>query len=692
MITGKQVMEFLKQRSMKPLGFKEIALQMGLPPPARRTLRRVLRELVASGEVVRTRKGLYGPSGEMELVTGYFEAHRDGFGFVVQEKPGQRDLFIPPRASLSAMDGDRVVARVEERARRQGRIIRVLERAHRRVAGTFEVSGRLGYVKPRLRSITFDVHVPPGERGGARRGQRVIVEITGYPAHRRPSTGRVVRVLERPEDPGAEVEAVIEEFGLPRRFPAEARNEARLLSGKNPGRRRNLRGMNTVTIDGEKARDFDDAISIRLGERGYTLWVHIADVGFYVAGGSALDSEARGRGTSVYFPDRVIPMLPRELSEDLCSLRPGEDRPAITVEMDFDRGGSRLGARFYPSLIRSNERMTYTSVRKILTDWDEKERARHGGLLEDLELAGELAGILRHRRLKRGSLDFDLPEPEILLDVTGMPEAVLRAERNFAHMLIEEFMIAANEAVAEHLRAEGVPALYRIHEEPDPEKLEELLKLAGPYMGRGGRPKPAMLYRVLEAVKGKPVEEVITYMVLRSLKQARYSHENAGHFGLASGCYTHFTSPIRRYPDLVVHRILRELVLKGRLPDSRLRALEAELPDIAFHSSRRERVADDAERDVVNVMRMWFMKDKVGAEFRGTVAMVTPRGLRVRLEDFYVEGLLHVSCLTDDYYVFDETAMALRGRHTGKTYGLGHKLNVRVDRVDMEEREIVLGI
>lgn len=698
MVNRQSVLSFFREKTRRPLSFREAAYQMGLSRSEGRALKKVLRQMLRDGELVRTRKGLYGPAEAMSLVTGYFEAHREGFGFVILEKPGQRDVFIPARAAHSAMDGDRVVARVEDERRRQGRVIRILERAHTRVAGRIEVSRDGSYVRPKNRSIPLDIYVSPRDRDGARDGQSVIVEITGYPEENRPLTGRVVKVIEEPDEPRAEVEAIVEEFGLPKRFPREALEEARSLRAKKPGRRKDLTALRTVTIDGERARDFDDAVSIALAEHGYDLWVHIADVGFYVGWDSALDLEARRRGTSVYFPDRVIPMLPKDLSEDLCSLRPGVERPAFTVQMAFDRHGNRVSAAFYPSLIKSDERMTYTSVRKILVDQDVRERRKYDRLLEDFDMMGELCGLLRQKRLLRGSLDFDLPEPEVLLDVQGRPEAVIRAERNFAHMIIEEFMVAANEAVAGHLEGLGVPCLYRIHEEPDPMKVEDVMKLvratgaAGRAGGRRrGRGKPEELHKVLEAVRGAPEEEVITYLVLRSLKQARYSPENVGHFGLASPCYTHFTSPIRRYPDLVVHRILRETLLKRQLPEKRIRWLESVLPDIAFHSSRTERVSDDAERTVTDAMRMWFMKDKVAEEFAGKVTGITAYGLRVRLNDFYVEGLLHISNLTDDFYRFDERTITLRGRNTGKAFRIGQEVTVRVDRVDLEERQIVFG-
>jgi ribonuclease R len=690
MVTTEQVRDFFSSRSRRPLKFKEIASLMGLGRAETRSLKRVLRELVAEGEVVRNRRGLYGRSGEMELVSGYFEAHRDGYGFVVQEKPGERDLFIPPRATLSAMEGDRVMASVEDRRRNSGRIVRVLERARTRVAGTLEKEGGAWFVRPKHRAVPFDISIT--RREGARRGERVVAEIEEYPTARRMATGRVVKVLERPDEPRAAVEALIEEFGLPRRFPRAVQEEVRGLRDKAPGRRRDLRGLVTVTIDGERARDFDDAVSIGCEPGGYRLWVHIADVGHYVEWDTPLDLEARRRGTSVYFPDRVIPMLPKELSEDLCSLKPREDRPALTAEMLFGRDGARLSASFYPSLIRSDARMTYTSVRKIIVDGDVKERRKHDALLSDLDLMAELAGVLRDVRLARGSLDFDLPEPEVLLDVQGNPEAILRAERNFAHMMIEEFMIAANESVAEHLEGRDVPAIYRIHEEPEKEKLEDFLNAARPFGLKWRDLRASRLHRILASVRGKPGEEALTYLALRALKQARYSPENVGHFGLASGCYLHFTSPIRRYPDLVVHRILRELIRKRQLPDKRTQELASLLGDIAFSSSRMERLADEAERDVVDALRVWYMRDRVGEEFTGRIWRVMTWGMRVRLDDVFVEGDLHVSNLTDDFYLYDETTVTLRGRHTGRTYAVGQELTVRVDRVDLEEREIVFGL
>lgn len=702
------VAAFFREKSGKPLSFKEIIESMGLGRPEGRALKRVLREMLRSGEIVRTRKGLYGPAEDMNLITGYFEAHRDGFGFVISEKPGERDIFIPPGQGLGAMNGDRVIVRVENWKRRGGRIIRILERSYTRVAGKLDITNTAMYVRPKNKTIPFDIYIAPNDKGAAKQGDTVVAEIIAFPTDKRPPSGRIIKIIERPEDPKTEIEAIIDEFGLPRKFPKSVADETKLLyvsqqSAVGSQRikrgeikaltRKDLRNLSTVTIDGERARDFDDAVSVSLTEHGYRLWVHIADVGFYVPWGSAIDLEARKRGTSVYLPDRVIPMLPKELSEDLCSLKPRVERLAFTAEMDFDRNGRKVNQKFYPSLIKSDERMTYTSVRKILIDQDPSEREKYDYLLKGFDLMAELCGILRSGRLERGSLDFDLPEPEIILDLQGNPEAIIRAERNFAHMIIEEFMIAANEAVAEHLEGLGVPSLYRIHEEPDPMKLEDIMKVIRPVHRVGKKTlKPKDFSALLRSIKGAPEEEILNYLVLRSLKQARYSPINVGHFGLASESYTHFTSPIRRYPDLVVHRILRELLTKKLISDKRKQELEAMLPDIAFTSSRTERLSVDVERKVIDAMRVWFMKDKVGDEFAGRIIGVTPFGLRVRLNDFYVEGFIHLSYMTDDFYQYNEKTMRLHGRHTNRSFRIGQELRLRVDKVDMEEREVVFGL
>ncbi|MDA8170831.1 MAG: ribonuclease R [Nitrospiraceae bacterium] len=695
------ILSYFKKRQ-RPQGFREISASFNLDRQEARGLKRLLREMLASGELVLTRKGLYAPSEEINLVRGYFEAHAD-FGFVVPDVPGQRDLFIPPHASMGAMNNDRVIARPEAEGGRRGRIIRILERTQQRLLGKVEKSRTGCFVKPRGRGLKSDIYIPPGECAKLRDGQSVIVEIVDYPSDKRPPIGKIVKVLAPPERPRDEIEGIMEEFSLPVRFPKHVAEEAKKIEagievpaeGEKENRRKDLTRLPTVTIDGERAKDFDDAVSIKLTDIGYRLWVHIADVSHYVPWESAIDLEARKRGTSVYFPDRVVPMLPGELSEDLCSLVPQEDRHAFTIQMDFDRFGKRYETAFYPSVIRSDERMTYTKVAGILAG-DDPARAglldRYGRFVPDFELMSELASQMRARRLARGSLDFDLPEPEVMLDLQGRPEAIVKSERNIAHILIEEFMIAANEAVAEYLEELGVPAIYRIHEQPDPVKMEEILRFSKNILGK----KSSDLQEMLAAARGRPEEEVINFTILRALKQARYSTLNAGHFGLASGCYTHFTSPIRRYPDLVVHRILKEALSHRRrkkaFPAARAEELGELLPEIAFGSSRKERNADEAERGFLKAMKVWFMKERLGEELDVRIIEVTSYGLRVRFEDFYIESFIHVSLMTDDFYVFNEKNFSLAGKNTGRKFRTGDMVKARIERVDVEEKEIILGL
>lgn len=699
MIDKDTILALFLQKTARPLNFKEIVSHLGLGHKEARAAKRILRTLLRSGDLVMTRKGFYGPSDDMNLIKGLFESHRDGYGFVIMEKPGERDIFIPSWGTSGAMGNDRVLVRVENWKKREGRVVRILERAQKRIAGRLEAAKSGFSVRPKDKSLPYDIQVTSKDRGDAKIGDTVIVEISEYPADRKPGSGRVLKTLGKPDNPRAEVEMIIDEFNLPKKFPRSVLEETGTVARQRPEDRgpgiegrKDFRDLPTVTIDGERAKDFDDAVSVRITKHGYTLSVHIADVGFYVNWNSEIDREAGARGTSFYFPEKVIPMLPKELSEDLCSLKPGVDRFAMTVEMDYDRNGGRLDARFYPSIIKSDARMTYTSVKKILIDSDRAERKKYEHLLHDFEVMGELCGLLRNKRLQRGSLDFDLPEPEILLDIQGVPEAILKAERNYAHTIIEEFMIAANEAVAEHIERLNIPVLYRVHEEPDPHKLEEISKMSGTLMKGRKLLKPKDYPDLLKKIKGSREEEIINFALLRSLKQARYSNLNVGHFGLASECYTHFTSPIRRYPDLIVHRILRELLQKKRISDARKEELDKLLPDIAFHSSRMERLADKAEREVIDAMRVWFMKDKVGEEFEAKVAGVTPYGLKIRLRDFYVEGFLHVSYMTDDYYQYNEQLMKLVGRHSKRSFSIGQEIRVRLDRVNREEREIILDI
>jgi ribonuclease R len=700
-ITKDELIKKLKERSDRPLRMREMLLSFRVPKEERRAFKRIIKELLRDGEIIKTRKNQYGIPEKMSLIVGRIQCHRDGYGFVIPEKAGEPDVFIPNRSISGAMHGDRVVARVEhfrEGMKREGKVIRVLERAHKKIVGRFEYDRNIGYVVPNDPRIGQDLYIAPQERKGATKGDLVVAEIVNYPLPTRGPEGRITRILGRPDDAGIITDMIIEEHELPQVFPPNIVQIVKSVKQKVTKAmfrgRMDLRDLNTVTIDGEKAMDFDDAVSVkRLSGGSILLRVHIADVGHYVPWDSPIDVEARARGTSTYFPDRVIPMLPEELSNGICSLKPDEDRLAVTVEMEFDGGGNRTRSDFYDSVIKSNERMTYTSVKKILVDHDSEDCRRYRYLLDDFRVMKELALKLRDRRMHRGSLDFDLPEPEIVLDLRGEIKDILVEERNIAHRIIEEFMIAANEAVACYMAKLGVPFIYRIHEEPDPEKMEEFLEFLkgfGHIITKKGI-HPKAFQRVLENVKDRPEERLINNVMLRAMKQARYSVDNLGHFGLASDCYTHFTSPIRRYPDLVVHRTLRDAKM-GNLTGKRRKYLEEIFTGIAIHSSEREKVADEAEREVADTLKVRFMKEKVGDEYEGVITGVTSYGMFAQLKDIFVEGLVHVSTLRDDYYSFYERGHMLKGKHRKKVYRTGDEVRVRVDRVDIERRLIDFSI
>lgn len=690
---GDEVLRYLKTKTSKPVGMKEIARNLPVFSGRSGSLRRVLQSLTSSGSIYRTHSGLYGIADRMNLITGEFQGHRDGYGFILPDKSGEADLFIPRRKTMGAMSGDRVIARVESLKKREGAIIKILERARKRIIGKLCHEKGSYFVAPKGKNLPFDVLVSAGNRSGAKSGNLVLVELTSYPTPTRPPEGRVLKVLPDADNPGVEIDMIIEEHSLPRSFASPVLKEAKGLSPAiRLGSRVDCRGLTTVTIDGEDAKDFDDAISIKKTKGGFILYVHIADVSHYVTWESGIDIEARSRGTSVYFPGQVIPMLPETLSNDLCSLLPRTDRFAFTVEMHVSTDGKMMKKDFYPSVINSNERLTYTAVGRALVDHDPVERERYDYLMEDLETMGELYDILKRSRVKRGSLDFDLPEPYILLDLQGSPEAIMKTERNMSHMIIEEFMIAANEAVSSTIEGLDVPSLYRVHEEPDPAKLDELRPILKTF-GFETRGSGVSAFRsILKKIKGKAESPMLNILLLRSLKQAKYSTENTGHFGLASKSYTHFTSPIRRYPDLVVHRVLKDILSGKGITGENRSYLQSVLPEIAAHSSATERTADEAEREIVRAMRTWFMKDKVGNVYEGFVTSINPRGLRVQLKEIFVEGFLRVSSMSDDYYWFDEERFRLIGRRKKKSFTMGDEITVRVESVDIEDREIAFGL
>ncbi len=631
-------------------------------------------------------------------IKGRLVCHQDGYGFVIPDDGGD-DLFIPARYLRENLHGDRVVASVEagrRTGRREGRIVQTLERGFSALVGRFENDGAGGVVIPDEPRISRLVAVPRGQTGTARNGEVVVVEITSYPAGGQGMFGRIVEVLGRPGDPDTEVLTIARKYGLPLAFPPDVLAEANSVAGEPAPAdfegRTDLRGDLTITIDGETARDFDDAVSVRrLDGDVIRLRVSIADVSHYVKESSSLDREAFGRGTSVYFPDRCIPMLPESLSNEICSLNPGRDRLTVTAELHVDREGNAVEALFYPSVIRSDERMTYTAVREILVDGNPDTIAHYGHLAADLKTMEELALRLSAKRRRRGSIDFDLPEPEIVLDLQGRIESLARAERNLAHRIIEEFMLAANEAVAAYLADRGMPCLFRIHEPPDPARLRDFrdfIKAFGFTLRmKGDRVDPSELQRLLASAEGRPEEKMVNELLLRCMKQARYSAENTGHFGLASPCYLHFTSPIRRYPDLVVHRILKG-ALSGSLERREKGGLAKVLPGIAEETSRRERTAMEAEREIVDLKRLEYMESRVGEVFDGFVTGVATYGFYVELAELPVEGLVHVTSLGDDYYRLEEKLHSLVGERSGRSFRIGDKLQVRVDAVSREKRRL----
>jgi ribonuclease R len=621
------------------------------------------------------------------------------------EAAGEESVHLQPAACRGLLHGDRVqvrALRVTGDGRREGRVVRVVESASRRATGILEITGRRGRVTPYEARLARSIRIPRGALGGARHGMAVGVEIDELPDEQGVAVGRVVEVLGYPDQPGMDTTIIIRKYGLREEWPREVEREAEAAQSAVPeqelARREDFRSLPTVTIDGETAQDFDDAVSVQpLAAGGARLHVHIADVAYYVPQGCAMDREAAERGTSVYFPGRVVPMLPEKLSNELCSLRPGEPRLTQTVILDVAPGGEVRQARFVDGVIRSAERMTYTQVAGILGGEEEQLLERYGPLVQEFRRMESVCRWLWERRRQRGSIDFDLPEPEIVLNARGEMTGVFPSERNIAHRIIEEFMLAANEAVAAHLCRLKAPGLFRVHEQPDPRRLEVLDEAIAGLGYRLPRPLEALEPRdfqdLTDRASGKPEERFVTQMVLRAMMQARYDARNLGHFGLAAARYLHFTSPIRRYPDLVVHRVLRA-VRQGRLAegDRETERLRRRLPEVAVQSSRTERNAEEAERELEEWKKLAFMADKLGEEYHGFVSGVMPFGLFVQLEEYYVEGLIHISSLVDDFYHFDERRHLLRGDRSGRVLRLGDRLEVRVVKVDHFQRQMDLEL
>lgn len=689
------LLELIREATYKPLTLEELLQALNQDQPeAASMLQSLLVQLEAEGEVVRTRTKRYGTLERMNLVVGRLEVKAKGFGFVVPEKGGA-DYFISPTDMGGALDGDRVIVRPNSKSggeRPEGEVIRVLKRSRTSVVGVLSTYGTYGFVKPDDKHLPQEIFIPLDAFGEAVDGQKVVVDILNYPSRHQGMTGKVVEILGFPHDPGVDILSVVRKYGLPEHFPDEVLRAAEEISHEvseaEIAERIDLREETIVTIDGEDAKDLDDAVHVKRLENGrYLLGVHIADVSYYVHEGSLLDREALRRGTSVYLVDRVIPMLPPRLSNGICSLNPRVNRLTLTCEMEFDEHFERKSYRLYPSVIKTKERMTYREVRDILTEANEEVLTRYQELIPFFKLFEELALGLRKKREERGAIDFNFTETKVVVDEQGKPLKLVQRERSIAEQIIEEFMLAANETVAEHANWLELPFLYRVHETPAMDKLTALNEFVhnfGYHLKAASNIHPRSLQQLLASVQGKREEVLISRVLLRSLRQARYANDSLGHFGLATSFYTHFTSPIRRYPDLQIHRILREWMLEGQLSPFYQTKWANQMPEIATHCSERERNATDAERETDLIKKIEYMLDHVGEEFDGVISGVTGFGLFVELDNS-VEGMIHVSYLNDDYYHYHEKLHALIGERTRRVFRLGDRLRILVASASKEQ-------
>ena len=750
-MTDTQILEHIGKLPHARATFKQLVRELGSKVASRAELENALDRLIERGHLVEVRSGHFVVTRfSREYTVGRLNMHRDGYGFLISDHPieGLRgDVYIPRESAQAAMHGDRVVvriARIERDGRADGEIVKILRRAHQTVVGEFRIRKRGNFVAPHDERIRQWIQIPEGmelPRAAANRdrvgaapldvksiedldGMIVNVEMLEFPEDGGQAVGRVIEILGRPDDFGVDVEIMIRKHHIPHHFPPEVLEEAQGFSNiirlDELAGRQDYRALDIVTIDGETARDFDDAVWVdRLPNGHYALQVHIADVSHYVQPGSLIDEEAFLRGTSVYFPDRAVPMLPLELSTEICSLKPNVDRLVLSVELEIDRRGDIIAQRFGRGVIRSVERMTYTDVQALL-EGDVGLRGRYARLVERFELMRELALILNQKRIRRGAIDFDMPEPLIEFDEFGDMAGVTRSPRNISHRLIEEFMLSANEAVASHLEQAGIASIFRIHEKPDPKRVLEFEEIAthfGYSLGIGALPvkrfrtqpmrrrdgkmvrKEIVIadssvsissrnyQKLIAQIEGKPEERILSYLMLRSLKQARYSAENKGHFALAASSYTHFTSPIRRYPDLIVHRLLdasfygkKDLIAPERL----------EL--IAHDCSETERRAADAERELVEWKKARFMEDKVGDEFNGLITSTTRFGFFVELENLFVEGLVPIDTLPGDRYMYQENTRKIVGQRSRREFKIGDTVSVLLERVDPVEHKLQFAL
>lgn len=698
MNTKTKILEFMKEKAYKPMLKEELVKIFGIEKSQKKEFYKILDELEREGKIVKTRHKRYGIPEKMNLFLGKIQGNERGFGFLIPEDENMEDIFIPAADLNGALHGDKVLVRVignsYEGKKKEGEVIRIFERVNSKIVGTFENSKNFGFVIPDDKRISMDVFIPKSEINGAKSNQKVVVEITKWPEKRRNPEGKIVEILGNSNDVSTDILAIMKQYDLSTSFPEKVLKYAERIpeeiDEKELRKRLDLRDKTIFTIDGPEAKDLDDAVSIEKLQNGnYKLGVHIADVTHYVKENSPLDKEALKRGTSVYLLDRVVPMLPSKLSNGVCSLNPNVPRLTLSVFMEIDKEGNVVGHEIFESVIESKERLVYDDISDYLENDDQQVKERYSHIINELELMQELSIILTKKRERRGSIDFDFPESKIVLDENGKPIDVKLEERRIANRIIEEFMLVCNETIAEYMYWSQVPFVYRIHEDPDVEKINEFSKFIhnfGYHFKGSNEIHPKELQRLIKKIKGTREETVINTLMLRSLKKAKYSSDNIGHFGLAARYYCHFTSPIRRYPDLQIHRIIKWFI-NGKLSEKRINNLEKKLPGVAEQCSLRERVADEAEREVEDLMKAEYMLDKIGEEYDGIVSGITHFGIFVELENT-IEGLVHVSNLTDDYYHFDEANYCFIGEMTKKTYRIGDYVRIKVAKVDISKREI----
>lgn len=688
-----RILAYMESEGYVPIKRRDMRAMLSVPQEDREKFENLINELIAEGRVFETKKGKLASPKDLQMATGTFIGHARGFGFVTPDAGGE-DIFIPASETMGAMQKDRVLYKVLHKAEKgkkaDGVIVRILERGQQRIVGTFEAGSKgYGFVVADDKKIAKDIFISRENTKGAVTGHKVVVEITDYGEDRRNPEGKVIEILGHINDPGVDILSVIRRYELAVEFPEEVYAEIEHLGTEvaeaDKKGREDLRDLLTITIDGADAKDLDDAVSLkRLGNGNFELGVHIADVSHYVRENTALDKEAYARGTSVYLVDRVIPMLPHKLSNGICSLNPHVDRLALSCLMEVNGRGEVVSHRILESVINSDYRMTYTAVREILEDGTPALLEQYAEILPMLEDMEELRQILGEKRRKRGSVNFDLPESKIILDENGKPIDIKPYEKSIATNMIEEFMLVCNETIAENSFWQEMPFMYRSHQEPDEDKLEKMeqfLRGFGYYLRKkDGEIHPRELQKVLQKAEETDEERIITRMVLRSMMQARYTAENGGHFGLAAKYYCHFTSPIRRYPDLEIHRMIKKM-LHGELDEKASVYYRRKMPDWAKHCSKQERVAEDAERDTDALKKVEFMEDKVGQIYEGIISGVTNWGIYVELPNT-IEGMVALSQMDDDYYEFDEKKMLVFGKRTKKSYRLGDKVVVSVAKVD----------